>query len=192
MTPQELVEEWESIADAGTFIHSEIEKFIKESSEPTHNKSVLGTDWLESNLINQSHIQLFPEVIVYSKELELAGTIDLIIFDEKTKEYKLIDWKTNKKIDLQSFNFRMGTHRATNHLMDSNYFHYSLQLSLYRYLLEKYYGLNVTEASIGHLSDYNLKFYETEYHFDEIEEMIKVNKEILKREYENGLTTEFI
>lgn len=192
MTPQELVEKWGSIAEEGTFIHSEIEKFIKDSSEPTHNKSLLGTDWLESNLINQSHIQLFPEVIVYSKELKIAGTIDLIIFDEKINEYKLIDWKTNKKIDLESFNFKMGTHNATSHLMDSNYYHYSLQLSLYRYLLEKYYGLNVTEVSIGHLSDNNLKFYRPEYYFNELEEMLKVDKEELKREYENGLTKDFI
>ena len=97
MTSRELVEEWKSIAGEGTFVHSEIEKFIEESSIPTHNKSVPGTDWLESNLINQSHIQLFPEVIVFSKELELAGTIDLIIFDEKTNEYKIIDWKCKQK-----------------------------------------------------------------------------------------------
>ena len=192
MASQELVEEWESVAEEGAFVHSEIEECIKNSSEPTNRKSILAANWLQSNLIDQSHIKLFPEVIVYSKELEIAGTIDLLVYDERENEYKIFEWKTSKKINLQSYNNRMGTHRATNHLMDSNYYHYSLQLSLYRYLSEKYYGLKVTETSIGHLSDDNLEFYKTEYYFAEIEEMIEVDKKILKNEYENGLTTEFI
>ena len=38
----------------------------------------------------------FSEVIVYSKELGIAGTIDLLVYNSETNMYHLVDWKTNK------------------------------------------------------------------------------------------------
>ena len=46
----------------------------------------------------------------------------------------------------------MGTHSITKHLMDCKFVHYSLQLSFYRYLLESYYDLKITNQLIAHLN----------------------------------------
>ena len=47
-------------------------------------------------------------MIVYSKEIAIAGTIDVLMMDKKSGDYVLIDWKTSKKIDKTSFNGKKG------------------------------------------------------------------------------------
>ena len=37
--------------------------------------------------------------------------------------------------------------------MDCNFNHYSLQLSLYRYILEEYYNLKVRNQVVAHIKD---------------------------------------
>jgi len=192
LTSQELVGKWNEIADQGTFIHAEIENFIKKNAEPIHSKSKLAVEWIKENIIEKERYDLFSEVIVYSKELALAGTIDLLVYDKVEDTYKIIDWKTNKKLDTESFRNRMGNHKATSNIMDCNYFHYTIQLSLYRYILEKYYGLTVADTNISHLTESDLKFYETEYHKLEIEKMFKADRPALKKKAEDSLTTEYV
>jgi hypothetical protein len=191
ITPQKLVEEWDSVAWEGTFIHAEVENFLKENAEPTHLKSRTAAEWLKTNIIESDNYDVFSEVIVYSKELALAGTIDVLLYDKANDKYKLLDWKTNKKIDTQSFQNRMGNHEATSDLMDCNYFHYSIQLSLYRFLLEKYYGLTVSGTAICHLTESDVKIYKTVYHERELEIMFKADRIALKKKTEDSLTKEF-
>ncbi len=191
LTPQELVSEWDDIASEGTQIHLEIEKYIKDSEAPEHPKSRQAVKWLEEYLADQDRYKLYSEVIVYSKELALAGTIDLLIHDSVNDAYKLLDWKTNKKIFTSSFGNKTGIHQATNHLMDCNYYHYSIQLSLYRYILEEYYGLKVTGSAISHLTDRKVNIYKTGYHLAEVENMLKADREALKLRAEAALTKDF-
>lgn len=191
LTPQELVENWDEIAAEGTLIHQEIENFINDRSEPTHPKSKYAAEWLNANILNKNKYKIYSEVIIYSKELKLAGTIDVLIYDESKNIYKILDWKTNRKIDTQSYNGEVGNHDASSTLMDCNYYHYSVQLSLYRYILEKYYGLKVTGTAISHLTNYDLILYKTEYHKNEIKKMFLADREELKKKSEDSLTTEF-
>jgi len=192
ISPQKLVEEWDAVAWEGTFIHAEVENFLKENTEPTHPKSMAAIEWLKKNILESDKYDIFSEVIVYSKELSLAGTIDILLHDKANDTYKLLDWKTNKKIDSRSFQNRMGNHEATSNLMDCNYFHYSIQLSLYRFLLEKYYGLTVSGAAICHLTEYDVQLLKTKYHEEELGEMFKADRIALKKKTEDSLTTEFV
>jgi ATP-dependent exoDNAse (exonuclease V) beta subunit len=189
MTPQELVETWDVIAEEGTLVHNEIEEFIKNGSEPTRPKAIVAVEWIKKNITDR--FDLYSEVIVYSKELGLAGSIDLLLYDNLDKSYKILDWKTSRKIDTSSFRNRMGHHKATSNLMDCNFIHYSIQLSLYRYILEKNYGLNVTDAAISHITDEKVISYKTEYLQKEIEEMFSADRAFLKQKAEDGLTKVF-
>lgn len=192
LTPRELVDQWDEIAELGTLIHAEIENFIKDKTEPSHPKSKLAVEWIKEYIIEIDRYDIFSELIIYSKELRLAGTIDLLLYDKVDKTYKILDWKTNKKIDTQSFRNRMGNHEATADIMDCNYYHYSIQLSLYRFILEKYYGLTVTGTAITHLTETKVLSYKTEYHKAEIEDMFRADKAELKQKADDGLTLEFV
>lgn len=190
MMPHELAETWDLKAEEGTLIHNEIDEYIKYGKPPKSDKSILAVNWLEGYK-NGKH-KLLSEVVVYSKELQLAGTVDLLVYDKINNTFEIFDWKTSRKIDKNSFKNKKGITPATSKLMDCNYIHYSLQLSLYRYLLEEYYNVSVSKTTVVHLNETTTVLHESEYYKSEIEEMLKYDREILKKIAEEKLTKEFI
>lgn len=75
------------------------------------------------------------EKIVFSPSLRIAGTIDLLARSRKDGCYLIIDHKSNKSIDLED-KWNKFALKPIEHLHDTNGTHYSLQLSLYEYLLK--------------------------------------------------------
>ena len=151
-TVESLLEEWEETAKYGTYVHEEIENWIRHETKPKEIKSINGINWLK-NYKMKSNFEIYPEMIIYSKKLKIAGTIDVLALDKNTKQYDLIDWKTSKKIEMSAYGGKVGTKAATNNIPDCNYYHYALQLSLYRYILEEFYGLAIRDQLIAHLRD---------------------------------------
>ena len=84
-------------------------------------KSVNGAEWLENYSI-KSDFEIYSEVMVYSEELGLAGTIDLLLFDKNSGKYSIMDWKTSKRISMRAYKNKKGTHHLTSHIDDCNFF----------------------------------------------------------------------
>ena len=166
-----MIAEWNATADHGTKVHNEIEEWIKEGTEPSEIKAINGKNWLESYKL-KSNIDVFSEVIIYSTELSIAGTVDILAKNNDTGAYELIDWKTSKKIETVSFGNKMGTHEATKHIMDCNFYHYSVQLSLYRYILEEYYNIKINNQLIAHIRNDGVNALVAPYMKNEIREML--------------------
>jgi len=177
MTIDQLIEQWSKGAKRGTIVHNELELFINEGVEPKHELATTGREWIKDKQKNPDNI-FHSEVIVYSKKLAIAGTIDLLIHNKKSDTYHLIDWKTNKRIDEQSFGGKKGILKSTEHLDDCNFNHYSLQLSFYRYILENHYGLKVDKQLLFHLKRNNYKIYDINYHKEDLVDMLE-EKELL-------------
>jgi ATP-dependent exoDNAse (exonuclease V) beta subunit len=171
MRPEQLIQEWQTASNHGTKVHKEIELSIKENLEPSEPKATSALKWLDK-YCKKSDIDIFTEIIVYSKELKIAGTIDILAYDKTEDVYEIIDWKTSKKIKTRSFNNKMGNHPVTATIMDCNFNHYALQLSLYRYLLENHYGIKVRNQLIGHLNDSQCKGYITPYYSKQISDIL--------------------
>ncbi|MBC8408318.1 MAG: hypothetical protein H8E12_06275 [Rhodobacteraceae bacterium] len=160
-TPEELKEEWKLASDIGTAVHKELEDYLRIGKAPVHLKAVQGQKWIDQNI--PPWLKVFPEVIIYSKELKLAGMIDALVFDSVLDEYVLIDWKTNKKISQDAYQGKVGTHEATKDIADCSFMRYSIQLSLYRYILETYYGITVKNSFIVHLKTDDAAQYKCPY-----------------------------
>ena len=94
------------------------------------------------------------------------------MMNEKSKEYVLIDWKTSKRIDRNSFKGKVGIKKETKNIEDCKYNHYALQLSLYRYLLEEYYGIKIARQLVAQLKDEGVQSYSMPYMRSDIENMI--------------------
>ena len=152
-------------------MHLEIENWIKEGMKPKDVKSIAATKWI-GGYVSRPNIDTFSEVIVYTKELGIAGTIDILMMNKNTEEYVLIDWKTSKKIDMNSFNGKKGIKKETRKIEDCNYNHYALQLSLYRYILEEFYNISVTRQLVAHLKDNGVQSHSVPYMKDDIINMI--------------------
>ena len=170
-TPESIMQQWQVAREYGTEVHLEIENWIKEGIEPKDLKSIAAKKWIDA-YISKPNIDTFSEVIVYSKELAIAGTIDVLMMNKKSGEYVLIDWKTSKRIDKKSFNGKKGIRKESSKIDDSKYNHYALQLSLYRYILEKYYGIMVARQLVAQLKDDNVETYSMPYMKDEIVTML--------------------
>lgn len=190
MSPQELIQVWDKKAEEGTIIHNEIDNFIRNNQTPKFDKSILAVNWLK-NYLNNNH-EVYSEIIVFAKELELAGTVDLLVYNKSTDSYEIFDWKTSKKIDKNSYRNKIGTTKATSNLMDCNFIHYSLQLSLYRFILEEYYNLSISKTTILHINDMDVIHHESKYYKTEIEEMLQYDKHTLQKKAEESLTKEYI
>ena len=99
-----------------------------------------------------------------------------MLHDKKTNRYIILDWKTSKNITTKSYNNKMGIQSSSSNIEDTKFNHYALQLSLYRYLLEKYYKLNFNEQLIVHIKDNQCIGIHTPYMESHIIKMIKTIK----------------
>jgi ATP-dependent exoDNAse (exonuclease V) beta subunit len=85
---------------------------------------------------------------VYDKELGIAGTIDFLAFSKLTNHYHILDWKTGK-LELESpFGYLKFPFED---LSVASFNKYSLQLSIYRLILERNTGLYLGNSWLVHL-----------------------------------------
>lgn len=91
----------------------------------------------------QHNGSLFPyrtEWCIYHEELKFTGSVDMV-FKNNNGGYDIYDWKRSKEIKKNGFNnFK---NEALIHLPDCNFWHYTMQLNLYKYILESKYGLRI-------------------------------------------------
>jgi hypothetical protein len=69
-----------------------------------------------------------------------------------------------------------------SHLPDSNYWHYTLQLNIYRWFLETFYGLKISDMyiMIFHPDNDNYKRYKLNRLETEVEEMLQARLKAVK------------
>ena len=162
----DILEDWEQRRNRGTIVHKEIEDFITQMSnndsiimpEGLDLKSKQGIEFLKTSYYKQPEKKknnlIFSEVKVFSEKLKLAGTIDLLIYNKEKNEISLIDWKTNQNIKKKDKAYKYGRQGTpAQKIYDCNFEKYTLQLSMYRYILEKFYNVSVSGLYILHLKE---------------------------------------
>lgn len=103
---------------------------------------------------------LADEYIIGSEEYNIASAIDHLFINKLTGELVLVDYKTNSY--LSGYNkkaYKKAMKVPLQHLNDDAIHHYYIQLSIYRYLIEKYTNLKVSEMFIVYFSE-NIENYE--------------------------------
>tara|TARA_B100000427_G_scaffold293043_1_gene270791 strand:+ start:171 stop:899 length:729 start_codon:yes stop_codon:yes gene_type:complete len=179
-TVNQILENWNNRKERGTIVHKEIETVILEANQNAKFdtkelvqldiKTQMAIEFLKKCDIYKNNL-IFPEVKVFSKQLKLAGTIDLMIYNKPKDEISLIDWKTNLEIKKTGYN--MGVEPATRHTEDCSFNKYQLQLSMYRYILETFYDVKVNGLYILHLKESEFKYLKCQFQQNTILEMLK-------------------
>ena len=129
----------------------------------------------------QDHLEhLQDELIVGSAEYDIASAIDHLFYNKLTGGLVLVDYKTNST--LKGYNDTAYQRKYTKkmkvplqHLDDDALHHYYIQLSIYKFLIEKYTGLKVDEMFIVYMSE-NIENYEIisiPYLKDEVEKILE-------------------
>lgn len=85
---------------------------------------------------------LYTELLMWHNGYQLAGQADKVLIETSaTRRYVDIDdYKTNERIDTESWKSRVTGYKMmkppVKHLMDCNFQHYELQISIYAFMLE--------------------------------------------------------
>ena len=124
---------------------------------------------------------IYPEFLmsyVTPEGLRIAGQADLIV--KNGNDISILDWKTNKEIKKRSFFNKAKKKNVTmkfplNNIEDCNYQHYTLQLSLYAYILQQLNPeFNIKELKIVHIArDGKQTVYDLQYRRDDVIRMLK-------------------
>lgn len=153
ITKEAVLEMWDKKGkesrEQGTAMHKKIESYYL-GYEPSTDET------FELFKIFANKIILKPyrtEWAVYDWEQKIAGTIDFV--DYQNGEYIIYDWKRSDKLiaknglPIKGNQYGEKALPPIENLDDSPYYHYALQLSLYKYILEKNYGITVNRLRLG-------------------------------------------
>ena len=117
---------------------------------------------------------LADEYIIGSEEYDIASAIDHLFINKLTGGLVLVDYKTNSDIH-KNERYAKNMKVPLQHLKDTTLNHYYIQLSIYKYLVEKYAGIKVDEMFIVYMSENieNYEIIEIPYLKREVEKILK-------------------
>ena len=145
-TPKEIKAGWEenrvAAANAGTKMHYDIECFY--NNIESSNNSVEYA-YFKAFVKEFQHLKPYrTEWMIYDNELSLAGSIDMI-FENEDGTLSIYDWKRSKEIKKTSPWNKFSKTECIEHIPDTNYWHYCLQLNTYKAILEKNYNKQIKD-----------------------------------------------
>lgn len=185
-TPEEIKAIWkqngEAVSGAGTSMHFDIECFMNQDIVDEDNQPVFATHEELLDVYQQDldqgipppnlseewqffleYAKTFPnlkpyrtEWMIYDEDLKLAGSIDMV-YENPDGSLMIYDWKRAKEISKTTGFKKYGKTECINHLPDTNFWHYSLQLNTYKAILESKYDKKITDLYLVRLHPDNPK-----------------------------------
>ncbi len=152
ITPEKVIMMWEQKGqesrELGTVMHQKIESYYQ-------GKDSREDDTFRLFKMFTEKIELIPfrtEWAVYDTNHNIAGTIDFV--DYQNGEYTIYDWKRSDKIMANGMPVKVSKYQEKGlypleNLENCAYYHYALQLSLYKFILEKNYDIKVSKLRLG-------------------------------------------
>lgn len=194
-SPQEILECWSERARRGTYFHESVcEKFY--NNVPIDNADDEIKDIVPKFMkFAEDHAYLEPyrtEWLVFDTEVRVSGSIDMI-FKEPCGSLSIYDWKkvdhilpedgSVEKKYKRIFKKDLDKRRTPNDLQKkSKLVKYSLQLGVYKWILEKNYNVTIKDLFLIRFHE-NLNTYEKIPCYDmanEIEQIMEDRIELLK------------
>ena len=149
---EEIEKAWEDNAEdarnRGTEAHLQMELWF--NSEPVREEEgevKVGLDFVRRCLLPIGAKAYRTEWTIFAEEENIAGCIDLAV-TLPSGDIFLVDWKRSEKLQQKMYGYRPMKAPLT-HLEDCSGCAYSLQLSCYQYILEKYYGKRVVGRALA-------------------------------------------
>ena len=125
-------------------------------------------------------VHIADELIIGSEEFDIASAVDHLFYNKLTGGLVLVDYKTNNILkgyndDGKSNRYAKPMKVPLSHIKDITLFHYYIQLSIYKYIIEKYTNLKVDEMFIVYFSENNdnYEIIEIPYLKKEVEKILE-------------------
>ena len=175
---EEVIRKMQEPSERGTFMHQQIEYFLKgKPHEEDFKEFRLFRKFHEEQIVRRGLFFYDAEKIVTLLQYGIAGTVDAL-FRKSDGTFVMVDWKRSKKLIIDGYPKKYGVGRGLSilsHLDNSSYYHYELQQSFYKYILETEYGIKVSSMILCVLHPdydcyYTIKL--SDYRLREVEEMV--------------------
>lgn len=150
MTAQSIQDTWKESARLGVMMHLQIERFYNGELKPGDADFPTTREFRMFLKFASEHAHLRPyrtEWIVFTDpSSRLCGSIDMVFVSDandvtRTLTVELVDWKRAKTITMPNRYFKKGKEGSPcADLCGVNFNKYSLQLNVYAWILETYYG----------------------------------------------------
>ena len=173
---------WETNRDeaatAGTAMHLDIERYYNNYFVDNYSKEYQ---------YFKNFVKAFPnlkpyrtEWMIWDEELRFAGSIDMV-YENKDGTLLIYDWKRSKGIEKSSKWMKFSTTSCIEHIPDTNFWHYSLQLNTYKAIVEKNYGKKVSGMALIclHPNNNNYQFITVPDLQTEIKDLFELRKSLL-------------
>jgi hypothetical protein len=166
MSPKEVAAQWketgEKAAQQGTFLHEQIEKYYLQQQYQQTEEFHLFKQFVNEH----NHLKPYrSEWRIFDEDYHIAGTIDLIT--ENHGVFEIYDWKRSEKVvniygkPITENSFQCGVGKLKE-IPDTKFNRYSLQQSLYRYILERKYNLKISKMYLIVLHPKYEQYYKVE------------------------------
>jgi len=143
-TKDEIIKMWDDNRDeaakAGTKMHYDIECYYNNC--PNENESV-EYGYFKKFAEDYKHLKPYrTEWMIWHEEIKIAGSVDMV-FEQEDGSLLIYDWKRSKEIVKSTRFTKFAKTECIDYLPDTNFWHYSLQLNVYKRILEEKYGKKV-------------------------------------------------
>ena len=189
---EEMLDRWDRCrrmaSEVGTFMHLQTERYFRDGVFDTVYSFVDGEATVPVSIEREkAHFLRFVEEHrirpyrqewpIYDLDLNIAGTVDMIC-REDDGSFTIYDWKRSGKVVdaagvplTEGFNGKTGFNGIS--LPDTPFYHYCIQQNLYRYMLQRDYGIRVGGMNLVVLCPDYPTYYKVEVPvMDEVVEQI--------------------
>lgn len=139
-------------AERGTYLHKQIENYLTDNSVTSDLKEFeLFLNFFHSQIAPRNLEFRYAEKRIVSTMYNVAGTIDCLYRKKDKDEYVMLDWKRSKKLIIDGYprKFAYGSALSElNHLDNSSYYKYCLQQNIYKYIVEREYGMKISSMRL--------------------------------------------
>lgn len=148
----EFLKNRDEAAEKGTYLHEQIENFLKGKEYDANSKEfVLFKKFYDQIVVAKGFEFVEAEKRILLDEFNVAGTVDALFKKPNKNEFIIVDWKRSKKMVIDGHPKKYGFGYALSELSNldnSSYYKYALQQNIYKYILEKNYGLSVSSMNL--------------------------------------------
>ena len=177
LNKQDVITDWDLKRDVstvkGTLVHNMAENWWNNKSFPydsslpvkTFGHDIIREKYEKCELIfkkfwadaSENLIPVKMEMVVGDDEYMIAGMVDCLFWNKKSQKLEIWDYKTNKEIKLSN-NYGNKMLQPISHLDECEMTTYSLQLGLYKHIIQKNTSLEIGDCYLIWIHENNASY----------------------------------
>ncbi|CAE7264816.1 GIP [Symbiodinium sp. CCMP2592] len=135
-------------ANSGTWTHAMLE-FLFNGYQVMPGNMTGELDAAVALIHQLGNVEVYrTEWCIYASREDVAGSIDLVLKSSEDETFYLVDWKRSEKLQVKYNGFDRYMNPPLQNIADCHGYHSRLQLNMYKWILQTYYGIKVLAVKV--------------------------------------------